>query len=204
MILTARFMRGKAARGLASAASLLAGLATGAACSASGSDAGGGASIERGQGASAGTSSASVTGTTGSASSTTGSQLPGEGLVDIPMGDPDAEDPNCGEQHFMQQASPAEVLLVLDRSASMQDPPSDDVSTSKWDLTVPALNQVVESTNTLVHWGLKTFPESQDTDACSPETISNGIHIPIAENNAATVVQAINATTDEGDGTPTG
>jgi hypothetical protein len=114
------------------------------------------------------------------------------------------EEPNCGEERWYQEVSPAEVLLVLDRSASMQDPPSDDDDVSKWELTVPAVNEVILGTNSDVHWGLKTFPESQDTDACSEETLSDVIHIPIAENNAQVVVDAINATTDEGDGTPTG
>ena len=106
------------------------------------------------------------------------------GLVDSPAvtGTSSAE-PNCGEQHFMQAPSPAEVLLVLDRSASMQDPPDEDNDTgvSKWELTVPAVNQVILGANAEVHWGLKTFPEGQDTDACAPETISDVIQIPIAE-----------------------
>lgn len=115
------------------------------------------------------------------------------------------EENNCGLQYFDVERRPADVLLVLDRSASMQDAPDEDsTATSKWDLTVPALNQVILATDTAVAWGMKSFPEGQDTDSCSPETISDTIHVPIAPANANVVVQAIQATTPEGDGTPTG
>lgn len=115
------------------------------------------------------------------------------------------EGDNCGLQFFAVERRPADVLLVLDRSASMQDAPDeDDTAASKWDLTVPALNQVILETNTAVAWGMKLFPEGQDTDSCSAETITDTIHVPVAPGNAGVVVQAIEATDPEGDGTPTG
>jgi hypothetical protein len=104
---------------------------------------------------------------------TPGAQPPGAGAgpgsgqfggsEDVPES---LEDDNCGLQYFDVERRPADVLLVLDRSASMQDAPDeDDGATSKWDLTVPALNQVILATDTAVAWGMKTFPEGQDTDA---------------------------------------
>lgn len=186
---------------------LLSGLALAAVCgcAASNGDGNGGSVIQRSPG-SGGTGAVAPTTTGATLTTTTGGDfIPDDMINASTTGTGGAvEEPNCGEEHFNQEATPAEVLLVLDRSASMQDPPSDDETLSKWELTVPAVNEVVLGTDTLVHWGLKTFPESQDTDACAPETISDVIHIPIAENNAQVVVDAINATTDEGDGTPTG
>jgi len=38
-------------------------------------------------------------------------------------GDSDAASDNCGHKEFNVTRKPAEVLLVLDRSASMEDPP---------------------------------------------------------------------------------
>lgn len=124
-------------------------------------------------------------------------------LPDEPMGGGDSS--NCGLQYFDVERRPADVLLVLDRSASMQDAPDGaTASTSKWDLTVPALNQVVTETNAGVAWGMKLFPEGQDTDSCSPATITDTIHVPIAASNAPAVVGGILATSPDGDGTPTG
>jgi hypothetical protein len=120
-------------------------------------------------------------------------------------------DANCGLQTFAVARRPADVLLVLDRSGSMQETPDgddddDDDSTgpSKWDLTVPALTQVIRETDTGVSWGMKLFPEGQDNDECSAATLSDTIHVPIAAANGSTVIGAIAATTPEGDGTPTG
>jgi Mg-chelatase subunit ChlD len=119
--------------------------------------------------------------------------------------------PNCGLETFDVQRRPADVLLVLDRSGSMRDSPSGDDDddeeedgTSKWDLTVPALTQVVAETNAAVSWGMKLFPEGQDTEECSDETITDTIHVPIAATNSGAVLSAIAATTPDGDGTPTG
>jgi len=116
---------------------------------------------------------------------------------------------NCGLQTFAVARRPADVLLVLDRSGSMQETPDgdddDDVTRpSKWDLTVPALNQVIRETDAGVSWGMKLFPEGQDNDECSAATLSDTIHVPIAAANGSAVIGAIAATTPDGDGTPTG
>jgi hypothetical protein len=93
------------------------------------------------------------------------------------------------------------LLLVLDRSGSMKDPPDGaTASTSKWDLTVPAINEVVTSTDARVSWGLKTFPEG-DTTSC---VVTNTIDVPIAAANATKVTAAVSSTSPNGNGTPTG
>jgi hypothetical protein len=113
----------------------------------------------------------------------------------------------CGVQTFNLERKPAEVLLVLDRSASMKDPPEMTTETlPKWDLIIPALLHVVEQTGTTLSWGLKVFPEDGDgeQEACSAGSVTDSIQVEIAENNAQAVTDAISATRDEGDGTPTG
>ncbi|MET0411444.1 MAG: vWA domain-containing protein [Polyangiaceae bacterium] len=129
-----------------------------------------------------------------------------EGAAPGQFGSPEvAAEGNCGLQYFDVQRRPADVLLVLDRSGSMEETPDGATDeTSKWDLTVPALRESILETDSAVSWGMKLFPEGQDTESCSAETITDTIHVPINAANGGTVVGAIEATTPTGDGTPTG
>lgn len=117
----------------------------------------------------------------------------------------------CGVQTFNLERKPAEVLLVLDRSNSMEDPPDNYIrpdgtteTAKKWDLIIPALLRVVEDTNAMVSWGLKVFPEGEFAGACVAGTVTPTIDVEIAENNAQAVIDRINVTNNHGDGTPTG
>ena len=78
-------------------------------------------------------------------------------------GGPDSSDVMngvCSNQSFDLQRKPAEILIVLDRSASMQDPPDGSASGtgSKWSLVVPGVSEVVTSTDSAVSWGLQSVP----------------------------------------------
>lgn len=108
----------------------------------------------------------------------------------------------CGVQDFDRQPKPAEVLLVLDRSGSMEN----DLETgeTRWEAIVPTLVSAIDATSAGIWWGLKSYPELDDTEQCAPESIVPTIHVPIAEMSGGTVVTAIEATTPLGDGTPTG
>jgi len=115
-----------------------------------------------------------------------------------PGGDGEAE---CGGQTFPLIRKPAKLLLVLDRSGSMKEAPDGAAaSTRKWDLVVPAVNQVITQTDAQVSWGLKTFPEGTGAMCACTDTID----VAIAAKNAAKVTAAVTATTPDGDGTPTG
>ena len=125
----------------------------------------------------------------------------GGGLVNASR---DAGETACGQQSFTLKRKPAELFLVLDRSASMKDPPSGAAAaTSKWDLVVPAVNQVITETDTAVSWGMKAFPEGTGAE-CVATSVTNKIDVPLAPMNASTVTAAITSTTPDGNGTPTG
>lgn len=109
----------------------------------------------------------------------------------------------CGVQSYARETKPAMVLLVLDRSQSMEDKPSGG-TIPKWDMTIPPLKSVVTATNTAIDWGLKLYPELDSTASCAPESIVPLIHVPVAANNASVVVAKMEAATPLGDGTPTG
>jgi hypothetical protein len=113
-------------------------------------------------------------------------------------------EPECGEIHFDLERQPAELLLVLDRSGSMQDAPDGATdSTTKWDLVVPAVNQVITETDTTISWGMKLFPEGTGEE-CDATGVTSNIDVPMAALNAAKVTGAVTMTTPDGNGTPTG
>ncbi len=109
----------------------------------------------------------------------------------------------CDQQNFDLQRKPAEILIVLDRSASMKDPPTGSTGSSKWDVVVPGVNQVVMATDASVSWGLKVFPEGEGNE-CVTGSVTNAVPVKIAPANAQPVTAAVTATTPEGNGTPTG
>jgi hypothetical protein len=113
--------------------------------------------------------------------------------------------PDCGRQDFNVAPTPVDMLLVLDRSASMEEDPSGGTSMpSKWQIVVPTLQQVITATNATISWGLKVLPEGEKAGACTTASFPAHILVPIAPNNATMVNQAIAGLTDHGDGTPTG
>jgi hypothetical protein len=108
----------------------------------------------------------------------------------------------CGVQEFDRKPKPAEVLLVLDRSGSMEN--ELDSGETRWEAIVPTLVSAIDATSAGIWWGLKSYPELDDTEQCAAESIVATIHVPIAESSGGTVVTAVQATTPLGDGTPTG
>jgi hypothetical protein len=113
------------------------------------------------------------------------------------------DDAGCGTMDFDLHSGPANVLLVQDRSGSMKNPPNNQTTQSKWDLTTTAVKAAAMMTDSSVSWGLKTFPEGP-TDGAHKCLVTNVIDLPVAAMNAANLATTINATTPDGDGTPTG
>jgi hypothetical protein len=151
-----------------------------------GSDTGGSGGVGSGGNAATGAGGSSTTGGGGDVGPTT-----------------DAGTPNCGLQQFQPTPKNADILLVLDRSASMQDPINSSSSTSKWTVVVPTLNNIVNNTDTSVLWGMKSFPEGSGSE-CVAGSVTSNIDVAVAATDATAVTAAITATTPDGNGTPTG
>jgi von Willebrand factor type A domain len=139
-------------------------------------------------------------GSSGSGSGGSGMGVPGFELPDASSTPPPASKPDasCGFQDYMLERRPAELLMVLDRSGSMREPANFMTLASKWDETVPALNETIMKTAATVSWGMKLFPVG--LVACS--TI-DGVDVPIAANNAPMMLATIAGTMPLGNGTPT-
>jgi hypothetical protein len=155
------------------------------------------------------TGGAGDTGTPGTGGTTGfggGVIITGEGATSGAAGTGAGGSRSCGLQSFDLERKPAEVLLVLDRSASMKDPPDGATATTpKWDLILPAVKKVIMDTDTSLSWGYKVFPEIDNTEhkACVAGNTTDNVRVEMGAMNATNVINAINMTTDEGDGTPT-
>lgn len=116
--------------------------------------------------------------------------------------DPDIVGQECKQENFIIDSKPADVLLVLDRSASMIE---NNVPTgeTRWDAVVPAVTSVITATDASVSWGLKLFPEGEGSE-CVPDSVTDAIPAQIMPGNAATVNGIITSTMATGNGTPTG
>jgi hypothetical protein len=110
----------------------------------------------------------------------------------------------CGVNNRPLVALPPDVLIVLDRSGSMDNDIADKGcgdggmvtgmcgALSKWGIMTPAIKQVVTSTEGMVNWGLKFFADTNST-TCN---VNNNANVPVAATNATAVNNAITGQTN--------
>lgn len=108
----------------------------------------------------------------------------------------------CGSVVELLQPIPPDILLVLDKSGSMNNTPDNQScpggcgASSKWAQVTTAIERVVGTTSS-VNWGLKLF--ATPSDGCA---VDNGVEVPVGHSNAATINAAI-AHAQLGSRTPT-
>jgi hypothetical protein len=117
---------------------------------------------------------------------------------------------SCGEQVHEASKLPPDILIVLDRSGSMDNDITDKGcngnrsggcgTSSKWGLMTPAIKQVVTATDTSVNWGLKFFADP-GSSSCS---VNNGAAVAIGANTGAAVTSAIDGQTNAAGGISNG
>jgi hypothetical protein len=111
----------------------------------------------------------------------------------------------CPSNSFVANNLPPDLLIVLDRSGSMNEDSTGTTcmggcgATSKWSQMTAAINQVVANTETKVRWGLKFFASSGGGGSCM---VNATAEVPVGPMNAAAIAAAITATTP-GSSTPT-
>jgi hypothetical protein len=114
----------------------------------------------------------------------------------------------CARFDWNAQAVPhPDILILLDASGSMNDD-IDDVrcdggcgGTSKWAQAAAALRSLVPETDTIVNWGLRTFPDSGTSSSC---TVFSGVTIPVGAGQASAINDAIAARTSVNGGVSSG
>jgi hypothetical protein len=98
-------------------------------------------------------------------------------------------DANCGNVPFGVATLPPDLLIVLDRSGSMDESVTGGNCgagcVSKWTQVITAINEVVLQTEANINWGLKFFGTD---NACA---VAAGAAVPPGPNNAAAIAAAI-------------
>lgn len=120
-------------------------------------------------------------------------------------------DANCGSKTQSAKMIPPDIMLVMDRSLSMTNDVTDKQcaggngmngncgASSKWQIVLPVINQVVTSTNATVNWGM--FYLGDEAAQCG---VATAPIVPVAAMNAAAVTTSLTGNQFNGQtGTPT-
>lgn len=120
-------------------------------------------------------------------------------------------DSNCGTRTQTAKMILPDIMLVMDRSLSMTNDINDQMcaggspmngncgASSKWQIVVPVISQVVTDTDARVNWGM--FYLGDEPAQCG---VANAPVVPIAAMNAAAVATSLTANQFTGaTGTPT-
>jgi len=112
----------------------------------------------------------------------------------------------CAEANPQTTNLPPDVLIVLDRSGSMNDDLNDQPCmagcTSKWTTAVTTLTSYLPTVESTVNWGLKLFATAGGNGNNSSCNVSNGAEVAPATNNSAAIINRLMMTT-AGSSTPT-
>lgn len=111
----------------------------------------------------------------------------------------DAEDPAgpvCGEQTIAPEATPPNLLMVVDRSGSMNQPISESSDRRKIDDTKDALSRLVDQGQGSINFGFMHYPNDS---TCGGGQITVG-----CSSDSAPEIQNRIASLNTGGGTPTG
>ena len=150
---------------------------------------------------------ASKNGTTGTVPTPDGGFNGDVALVEGGGGGGDLNGEACGGNMAMANHLPPDLLIVLDRSGSMNQNAAgmacNMAGCTKWDQMTAAINQVVASTQASINWGLMMFgsgTSNQGNQACAVRATAN---VPPAIMTAGAIAAAIVAGSPPVTSTPT-
>jgi len=162
-------------------------------------------------GANPGTATGNPTGTTGVFTGGAGSSGitggAGNGISGAAASTPSPDGSNCGLQQYGLQNVPPDMLIVLDRSGSMNQDAAGamcDPTTGcmqKWPQMSAGIDQVVMATQGGIRWGLKYFPDDEAAMSCA---VGGPPAVMVAPMNYTAVHGSLSMTLANPDGrTPT-
>jgi hypothetical protein len=129
--------------------------------------------------------------------------VPDAGRSDVADPATPTESANCGLIPFDVTRRPADVLLVLDRSASMIEHEVTGLNgqmVTRAQAAKDAVGSIVRETEADILWGLKMFPEGNSAYCVvTPDKVD----VTLDLNNYANISKVVNADAFDGDGTPT-
>ena len=108
------------------------------------------------------------------------------------MGDTDR--PICGSIEQRAIRLPADFLVLLDASGSMNDDASNTVcsggcgASSKWALAAAAINGIVSETEPSTNRGLKLFADGAGSNSCA---VTGGVAVPVGAGHSGAIAAAI-------------
>lgn len=117
----------------------------------------------------------------------------------------------CGSDAVNAKTVPANILLVLDKSGSMDNLPHEEAESTLWEATRSAIKETLEEANENVSFGLQLYPTRDGAPIpkdCYPNCCEMPEHaemdVPIAEGaeNREAIVSKLSMTAPGG-GTPT-
>ncbi len=126
----------------------------------------------------------------------------GSGLNNGAGGDVGPGGGSCGQTNVQIKAVPADVLIIQDKSGSMNNDDNDQSCNngcgmnSKWSQMVAAVSTVVTSTDQQIRWGLKFFSDNNACDAGGAPAVT------IGDTNGMAIANTLQMTTAGGN-TPT-
>lgn len=118
-----------------------------------------------------------------------------EGLACLPGGSCGIGDLGCGLQDLVPDVRPADVMLMLDRSESMQEQIE---GTAKWAIAAASLREVLPRYENVVRFGLAMFPGV--LTSCQAGMVTHDL----ADGNVEDILASIDASPSGMGGTPIG
>jgi len=120
---------------------------------------------------------------------------------DFGMYDPFDPDAGCGAATIPTERVPGSLILVFDRSGSMDNPASGDSGPTKWDLATTAINSALSGVSDDLNMGLMLFPHTSG-DECTVGADAMSVDVAPLGTSRSLISSALSGASPSGGNTP--